>query len=170
METLDSIFPSLLFEIDIFHLFSDYTLCFLRFPPSHYKSNLPQTQHMHTLCDSNNWPCERGCPLSRTYLCGLNDDLPQIISIEDFFNLWVTRGIFSALERQLHICSEMSTICSLWGLHSGVVDTTVASQQEGSRFNSQLGPFCVEFACSSRVCVGSLRVLWLPPTVQKHVC
>ena len=30
-----------------------------------------------------------------------------------------------------------------------------------------LGPFCVEFACSPRVCVGSLRVLRLPPTVQK---
>ena len=29
-----------------------------------------------------------------------------------------------------------------------------------------LGPFCVEFACSPRVCVGSLRVLsgFLPKT------
>jgi len=55
-------------------------------------------------------------------------------------------------------------------LHGGVVVSTVASQREGSRFNSWLGPFCVEFACSPRVCVGSLRVLWLPPTVQKHAC
>ena len=54
------------------------------------------------------------------------------------------------------------------GLHGGVVVSTVASQREGSRFSSRLGPFCVEFACSPRVCVGSLRVLRLPPTVQKH--
>lgn len=33
-----------------------------------------------------------------------------------------------------------------------------------------LGAFCVEFACFSCVCVGSLHVLWLPPAVQKHVC
>ena len=37
-----------------------------------------------------------------------------------------------------------------------------------SRFDPHLGPFCVESACSPRVCVGSLRVLRLPPTVQKH--
>jgi len=30
--------------------------------------------------------------------------------------------------------------------HSGVVVSTVASQRKGSRFNSRLGPFCVEFA------------------------
>ena len=53
---------------------------------------------------------------------------------------------------------------------SGVVVSTVASQQEGSRFNSQLGLFCVEFACSPRVCVGSLWVLRLTPTIQKHAC
>ena len=34
---------------------------------------------------------------------------------------------------------------------------------KGSWFNSRLGPFCVEFACSP-------RVLRLPPTVQKHAC
>ena len=58
-------------------------------------------------------------------------------------------------------------------LHGGVVVSTVASEGvaslEGSRFNSWLGPFCVEFACSPRVCVGSLRVVRLPPTVQKHM-
>ena len=31
-----------------------------------------------------------------------------------------------------------------------------------------LGPSCVEFACSPCVGVGSLQVLQLPPTVQKH--
>jgi len=45
------------------------------------------------------------------------------------------------------------------GLHGGVVVSTVASQQEDSCFETQLEPFCVEFACSPRVCVGSLRVL-----------
>ncbi|KAF7645271.1 hypothetical protein LDENG_00207150 [Lucifuga dentata] len=29
--------------------------------------------------------------------------------------------------------------------------------------SSPTGPFCVEFACSPRVCVGSLQVLRLPP-------
>ncbi len=30
------------------------------------------------------------------------------------------------------------------------------------------GSLCVEFACSPHVCVGSLRVPQLPPTVQRH--
>ena len=44
----------------------------------------------------------------------------------------------------------------------------------GGDLNSQVrlpepaGPLCVEFACSPRVCVGSLRVLRLSPTVQRH--
>ena len=51
-----------------------------------------------------------------------------------------------------------------------MVVNTIASQQEGSRFNSRLRPFCVEFACSPRVCIGSLWVLRLPPTVKNmHV-
>ena len=33
------------------------------------------------------------------------------------------------------------------------VNSTVTSEQEGSRFRSRLVPFCVEFACSPRVCV-----------------
>uniref|UniRef100_A0A665W315 Voltage-dependent L-type calcium channel subunit alpha n=1 Tax=Echeneis naucrates TaxID=173247 RepID=A0A665W315_ECHNA len=33
-----------------------------------------------------------------------------------------------------------------------------------------LGPFCAEFACSPCVCVGFLRVLQFPPTVQRHAC
>uniref|UniRef100_A0A669CQ23 procollagen-proline 3-dioxygenase n=1 Tax=Oreochromis niloticus TaxID=8128 RepID=A0A669CQ23_ORENI len=54
--------------------------------------------------------------------------------------------------------------------HGGTVVSTVAAQQEGPEFNSTIRPgsFCVEFACSPRVCVGSLRVLRLPPTVQRH--
>lgn len=34
-------------------------------------------------------------------------------------------------------------------------------------FNRKLD-VVVDAACSPRVRVGSLRVLWLPPTVQKH--
>lgn len=34
-----------------------------------------------------------------------------------------------------------------------------ASQQGGPQFNSRPGPFCVEFACSPCVCVGSFRIL-----------
>uniref|UniRef100_A0A0E9XFC3 Uncharacterized protein n=1 Tax=Anguilla anguilla TaxID=7936 RepID=A0A0E9XFC3_ANGAN len=37
-----------------------------------------------------------------------------------------------------------------------------------SLVESRLGPFCVEFGCSSRVHVGFLRVLRFPPTVQRH--
>ena len=61
-------------------------------------------------------------------------------------------------------------VCFCVGLHGGVVVSTVTSQQEGSRFNSQLGPFCVEFAHSPSVCVGSLQVLQLPHTIPKHAC
>ena len=51
----------------------------------------------------------------------------------------------------------------------GAVVSTVASQQEGCGFVPRLArPFCVEFACSPRVCVGSLRVLRLPPADQRH--
>jgi len=48
--------------------------------------------------------------------------------------------------------------------------STVASEQGASWFNSQLNPFCVEFACSPRARVGSLWVLQRPSTVQKHAC
>ena len=58
------------------------------------------------------------------------------------------------------------------GLYSGVVVSTFALQQEDPWFDSRLvpspGSFCMEFACSPCACVGSLRVLRLPPTVQKH--
>lgn len=42
-------------------------------------------------------------------------------------------------------------------LHSGTVVSPIASQQEGHELKStsQLGPFCVEFACSLHACVGS---------------
>ena len=40
--------------------------------------------------------------------------------------------------------------------------SAVASQQEGPGFESR--PFCVELACSPRVCVGFLRVLRFSPT------
>ena len=47
-------------------------------------------------------------------------------------------------------------------MHGGAVVSAVASQQEGPGFESRT--FCVELACSPRVCVGFLRVLWFPPT------
>jgi len=55
------------------------------------------------------------------------------------------------------------------GLHSGAVGSLqLALQQEGPGFES--GSFCMEFAHSPCACVGSLWVLWLPPTVQNHDC
>ena len=38
----------------------------------------------------------------------------------------------------------------------------------GFQVRSPAGSVCVESACSPRVCVGSLRVLRVPPTVQTH--
>ena len=46
----------------------------------------------------------------------------------------------------------------------------VASQQEGLVFKSRLRPFCVEFASSPCACVGFLRALLVPPTIQRHAC
>jgi len=43
------------------------------------------------------------------------------------------------------------------------VVSTVASQQQGSWFESWLGPFCVEITRCPRVCMASLWVLWLHP-------
>jgi len=61
-------------------------------------------------------------------------------------------------------------IANHFGLHGGVVVSTVASQQKGSRLDSRLRPFCVEFVCSPRVCMGFLRVLQLPYTPKNmHV-
>jgi len=49
----------------------------------------------------------------------------------------------------------------------GVVVSTVISQQGGSWFKSQLGPFCLELAWSHHACKGSFWVLWLTLTVPK---
>jgi len=46
--------------------------------------------------------------------------------------------------------------------------STADLQQERFQFESQLGPFCVEFACSPSTCVGSLGALRLPLTVEKQ--
>lgn len=47
--------------------------------------------------------------------------------------------------------------------------SAVAPQQLGDGFDSQArGLFCLEFAFSLWVRVGSLRVLEVPTTVQKH--
>lgn len=55
-------------------------------------------------------------------------------------------------------------MCVYVGWHGNAVFSTVVPQQEGSGFESQLWPFCVDFACA---CVGSLRALRFRPTVQK---
>lgn len=57
--------------------------------------------------------------------------------------------------------------CYLLRVDGGVVVNAVASQQEVSRFISQLGPFCAEFACSPCASVDFLWGLWFPP-FQSH--
>ena len=59
-------------------------------------------------------------------------------------------------------CTEL-----LLGLPSSVVVHTVASQQKGSWFKSWLGPFCVEFACSTPWVLSGYRlVFW--KSVEHH--
>jgi len=59
---------------------------------------------------------------------------------------------------------DLITCCNpnVYRLHGGVVLSTVTSQCESSWFESWLGPFCVEFACS-------IWSLWLPPTTNVNV-
>jgi len=64
----------------------------------------------------------------------------------------IFQAFFKPLLSSLNIIIS-SLFLFLFGLHGGVVVSTVTSQQESSRFNSRLGPFCVEFAGSHRVCV-----------------
>jgi len=63
--------------------------------------------------------------------------------------LWTTDS--AELKTPLHCFAD-----SLVVLHLGLQG---ASQQEGSRFRSWLGSFCVEFACSTCTCMGIFQVL-----------
>lgn len=55
---------------------------------------------------------------------------------------------------------------SQWGWHGGAVVSAVAKKAK-QVVGLIPGPLCVGFACCPCVCLGSLLVLWLPPTVQK---
>lgn len=55
--------------------------------------------------------------------------------------------------------------------HHHAVVTTVALQLEGLELESRLWPYCVEFACFPRACVGFLRALRFPPAIPgRHAC
>ena len=58
------------------------------------------------------------------------------------------------------------------GRRSGAVFSTVASEKEGPQFNSWVRAFlcgaCMFSLCLCGFSPGSLQVLRLPPTVQKH--
>ena len=58
---------------------------------------------------------------------------------------------------------------NLISIISSVVVSYVASQQEGPGFDTGSGNFCVGFACSPCLCVGSFPEGQLPPRVQKDV-
>jgi len=82
---------------------------------------------------------------------------------EKCLNEYCTLTIYKAVHSQFTVIAPSFTtgkkhVYIFQGLHGGVVVSTVASHEEGSRLNSRLRPFGVEFACSPRVCVGSLRV------------
>ena len=80
-----------------------------------------------------------------------------------------TENIMYKLLHQEVLVLDLFFTCLHKGRHNGTVVSSVASQQEGSGFKSELRRFCAEFACSPHVRVGLLRLLRFPPTVQKHV-
>ena len=49
-----------------------------------------------------------------------------------------------------------------------VVQWLALSQKEGSGFKRPAGALLCGVCMSSRIFVGSLHILWLPPTVQRH--
>ena len=55
-----------------------------------------------------------------------------------------------------------------WHLKGSTVATLLPHSKKvpGSNTPAVPGPFCVEFACSLRVCVGSRQALWFPPTIK----
>jgi len=77
---------------------------------------------------------------------------------------------FTLILRGLNILCNQDQIADLFEYVGEITGCTVVWWLEGSRFNSQLGPFCVEFACSPGVCVGSLRVLRLVSFVSVWPC
>ncbi len=87
-------------------------------------------------------------------------------SLSDYAETLTLMMFVEFLLQVIEYCEQVS-LC-------GLVVSLVASQQEGAGIESRsthltsagVGPFCVEPACSLHVCVGSLQVLRLPPTVQ----
>lgn len=73
--------------------------------------------------------------------------------------------LYSVFKLALHWFIQHKQNCVLNG--GRVAWGCSGSQYEGSRFKSPgQGPCCAEFACPPCVCMDSLRVLQLPPTVQ----
>jgi len=84
-------------------------------------------------------------------------DVEDTVSIE---SMPVSRT-FSFLShfRRWKVCTR-TTLGALIGRHRSIVVSTASSQLQGPRFDSRL-------ARSSRICVGFLRVLRFPPTLQR---
>lgn len=68
------------------------------------------------------------------------------------------------------LISVYVNILSHVGQHAGVMALLPRSKKfREMNPPSGRGSFCVEFASSPRVCMGSLWVLWLPPKGLRHV-
>src|SRR4029434_765604 len=61
------------------------------------------------------------------------------------------------------LCVCVCVCVCVWGQHGGLT-----ARRPWVRIPVVPGPFCVEFACSPRACVGLLRVLRFPPPSQRH--
>jgi len=68
----------------------------------------------------------------------------------------------------LSLC-KLALLIELNNTEAVVVVSTVTSQQEGSWFESQLGPFCVEFVLPVYAWVLSGYSGFLPPSKNMHV-
>lgn len=83
--------------------------------------------------------------------------------ILDFFNKCMLNALI--VMQNAKIKTQMCYLLVLSWIRGGTVVqwSTVNSQQEGPRTK-----LCMEFARSPCICVGSLWLLWLPPTIQRH--
>lgn len=129
-----------------------------------------------------NWTRDTNEPVPERlkHLTGLKSVLQvQLIQWKSEHSLWANFSLFRML--QLHcltgvIAGQIRKENSINVSGNNVLQNNVNKNNikkndiSARRFDPYAGSFCVEFACSPCVCVGSVQVFWLPLTVQKDAC